>query len=177
MRLVLVVTLFAAFSGTAHAAELDPKALVLTKTDVPAGYRLDAARSGVKTNAEETDPRIRALLVKWGRVTGYQADFRGGPKSLTSRVDLLGTARGARSMLDWFKTEMRKAGIRGLERHRTGLGAEGWIYRGRVQGAGFAVIAWRHGRLFAGVAVSHLGPDRALALARLVERRIVTALR
>lgn len=177
MRLVLVATLFAALSGTAHGADLDPKALVLRNTDVPAGYRLDAARSGMKTNAEETAPRIRALLVRWGRVKGYQAGFRSGPKSLTSRVDLLRTSRGARSMLDWFTAEMRKAGIRGLERHRTGLGAEGWIYRGRVQAGGFAVIAWRHGRVFAGVAVSHLGPDRALALARLVERRIVTALR
>jgi hypothetical protein len=62
-------------------------------------------------------------------------------------------------------------------RRPAGLGAEGWIYRPKVDGIGFAVVAWRHGRFFAGVAVSHLGPARALELARIVERRIVSALR
>ena len=176
MRVVLVAVVFAVVAGAAHAAGVDPKVLVLRQADVPAGYRLDEAASGVKTNEDDVPP-MRALFAKWGRVTGYQADFRVGTKSVDSRVDLLRTARGARSMLDWFKAEMRKAGIRGLVQHRTELGAEGWIYRAKVEGVGFTVIAWRHGRLFSGIAVSHLGPDRALALARAQQRRIVTALR
>jgi hypothetical protein len=176
MRPLLVVTVFAVVAGTAHAAGVEPQVLVLRQSDVPAAYRLDASASGVKTNEDDVPP-VRALFARWGRVTGYQADFRSGTRSVTSRVDLLRTNRGARSMLDWFKAEMRKAGIRGLAQRRAELGAEGWIYRARVGGVGFTVVAWRHGRLFAGVAVSHLGPERALALAHIVERRIVTALR
>jgi hypothetical protein len=176
MRLVPVLVVLALVTGTAHAAAVEPKALVLRQSDVPVGYRLDESASGVKANEDDLPP-MRALFARWGRVTGYQADYRVGTKSVTSRVDLLRTTRGARSMLDWFRAEMRKAGIRGLVRRPAGLGAEGWVYRAKVDGVGFTVIAWRHGRLFAGIAVSHLGPDRALALARLVERRIVTALR
>ena len=179
MRVVLgVVAAAALLSAPLAAAEIDPRALVLRQSDVPAGFVVDRGDTGLRTNEREakSDPRASALFERWGRVTGYEAEFDRGSASISSRADLLRTAKGARMLLDFFELEMRKSGIKGLVRTRLRLGAEGWVYRGRSPFA-FTVVAWRYGRVFAGVAGTGISRARTLALARVQQRRIAAALR
>ncbi len=71
---------------------------------------------------------------------------------------------------------MRKAGVKGLERRGATIGDEGWVYRGRTA-IGFTIVAWRSGRVFSGVAVVGLPAERALAYARVQQRRIAAVYR
>jgi hypothetical protein len=179
MRIALgAVAAAALLSAPLAAAELDPGALVLRQSDVPAGFEVDRVQTGSRTNEQEakSDPRAAALFERWGRVTGYEAGFDRGSASIDSRADLLRTAKGARMLLDFFELEMRKGGIKGLVRSRVRLGAEGWVYRGRSPFA-FTVVAWRYKRVFAGVAGMGISRDGTLALARVQQRRIAAALR
>ena len=160
------------------AAELDPRVLVLRTADVPAGFERDRADTGVRTNRQEAeaDPRGTRLFERWGRVTGYEAAFDRGTAKIDSRADLLRTPRGAGMMLDFFAREVGKSGIKGLVRSRLRLGDEAWIYRGRSPFA-FTVVAWRYGRVFAGVAGAGITRGETIALARKQQRRIAAALR
>jgi hypothetical protein len=72
--------------------------------------------------------------------------------------------------------EFQKSGIAVLKRSRSRIGAEAWVYRGRTS-VMFAVVIWRHGRVFAGIAGQGISVDRTLALARAQDRRIAAGLR
>ena len=55
---------------------------MIRAADVPAGFRLEAASSGVRTNAQEAKENAEAgrLFRRWGRLTGYQMIFDGGER-------------------------------------------------------------------------------------------------
>ena len=162
----------------ALAADVDPRLLVLQQTDVPAGFTVDRRQTGPRTNEREAQgrARIRALLSRWGRIAGYQVEFERGTALVGSGVDLFRDASGASAMLAYYDREFRRSGIRGLRRRAIGLGAGGYLYGARASTA-LIVVVWREGRAFAGVVVSQLTQERALALARVQSRRIATALR
>ncbi len=177
-RLLLAAAACLALAVPAAAVGIDPASLVLSRADVPAGFRLDREGSGVRSNSTEArnDRKLGALLRRWGRVTGYEAEFDRADATVSSRVDLFTSARGARKLLEYFEREVAKSGIRGLERTRIGLGAGGWVYGGGSSAA-FVLVAWRDGRVFAGVAATGVSRKQTLALARVQQRRIASALR
>ena len=162
----------------AAAATVDPKQLVLAPTDVPAGFRLDRAETGIRTNELEAKeyPETRAPFRRWRRVIGYQASYRGKDASrIEARADLFRDAAGARQLQDWADREYRRSGISGLRRSHAGVGAGGVVFWGGGH-AGHAFVLWRYGRVWAGIAGIGLGKERTLALARAQQRRIAAVL-
>jgi hypothetical protein len=172
---LLTATIFAAPTG---ASGLDPKAFVLSSTDVPTGFRLDRDESGVRTNELEAreNPETRTLFDRWRRVTGYQARFERSGATIEARVDIFRGRDGARNLLAWVDREYLKAGVKGLKRARAGVGSEGWVYW-TGSSSGIAVVVWRYSRVWSGIAGTGLGRARVLALARLQQQRIAAALR
>lgn len=160
-------------SAAAAAAGVEPRTLVLHPGDVPSGFRLDGAESGVRSNAREAKGGVEAarIITRSGRVTGYRNVFARRSSSIESRADLCRTSVGAAALLEWFDLEMRKSGIRGLKRSRISVGDEGYVYWGGNPTV-LALVTWRHGRVWAGVVVLGLMKERAVALARVQQRRI-----
>jgi hypothetical protein len=176
--LLLLVSLALAAPAAASTAELDPSRLVLRQGDVPAGFAVDREQTGLQTNAreEKDDPRLPRLLLRWGRVTGYEIEFDRQTSTIGSRADVLRTAGGARQMLDWYALEARKVGVQAFVRSQVALGDEGWAYTAR-RVPSFTIVMWRSGRVFAGVGTLGVSKTRTLALARAQQRRIAAALR
>lgn len=160
----------------AAAADVYPRALALHLADVPSGFTLDRARSGVRSNASEVSrhPELATLFARAGRVTGYSAEFRRGSAFIGSRADLLLRPQGARVLLAWYDREVRKGGVRGLERSRARVGAESWLFWEPT--SELALVAWRFRRVFAAVLGTDLTKEQTLALARAQQRRIAAAL-
>ena len=178
-RTVGVVVIALLLALPAGAAGVDPKTLVLALSDLPAGYRLDRDESGLRTNERESkDGReARELVVRSGRITGYEATWGKREIRLDSRADLCRRSSGARILFDFVVQEMRKSGIKGLRRAPAGVGADSWIYSGGdAQVSGFVLVVWRYDRVFAGIAGVGLSRTLALELARKQQRRIGRAL-
>jgi hypothetical protein len=174
---VLMLALWVLVAGAAGAT-VDPSALVLRASDVPRAYTLDRTESGLRTNEQETrnEPELRKLYQRARRVTGYEVEYVNRGNQIGARVDLFRGSDGARVVLQWFGAEMQKAGIKGLVRTGASIGDESWVYSARSP-APFAIVAWRYGRAFSGVAATGLSRARVLELARVQQRRIAAALR
>lgn len=181
MRLASATVAVLALATTpASAAQIDPAELVLRKADVPVGFELDREESGIRSNAMETKeyPEAR-VLVRWGRLTGYQAVYTRKTRKLAlvhSRADVFRGSDGARNLLAWADREYRRAGVALQKRARVDIGAEGWVHWATGTGLDLSVVVWRQGRVFAGVMALGLTKDSTLALARAQQRRIATAL-
>jgi len=162
----------------ALAASPDLGRLVLRAGDVPAGFAVVPDETGPRSNQHEwrDEPGARRVLKRAGRLTGYEARFERRTDSISSRVDLFRTAAGPRILLDYFASEMQKAGISGLRRSRLAIGDGGWLYADR-EGRVFTIVVWRDGRVFAAVASSGIGRTRTLSLARVQQRRVAAAFR
>ena len=179
-RYLVVLLAGMVVASPAIAARLNPALLVLRQADVPAGFRLDRATSGVRSNANESkgEPEVRALFVRAGRVTGYETRFERGQAEISSRADVFRTPAGARMVLRWFGKELAAAFPGSVRRTAVDLGAEGSLWVVDIPSLGSStVIAWRHGHAFAGVAGEGLTRERTLSFARLQDRRIAAALR
>jgi hypothetical protein len=157
----------------ASAAQVEPRALVLQRSDVPADFRLDPTKSGAVPNAEVPDPYDPAFVARTGRITGYFVQYvqPGAGVGLQSRADLFRKPGGARMMLarvheGWLKLAY------GDSWGRVRIGAEGWFFGGDVDTA----VYWRHGRVFALVLGINMTKARTLELARKQQRRIAAAL-
>lgn len=182
MRLAALAILAAAVlvpAVPASAAQVDPSALVLARPDVPAGFRLERDESGPRTNEEESKNgrEARELVVRSGRLSGYETRWSGRETTLNSRADLCRRPAGARIIFEFVVAEMRKSGIKGLRRTPAGLGNESWIYSGsESQVSGFVLVVWRYERVFAGIVGVGLTRKVALELARKQQRRIARAI-
>ena len=176
MRIVvLALGLLGTVALPASAAAVDPKQLVLGPSDVPAGFRIDPAESGIRTNELEAKefPETRPLFRSWRRVIGYQASYRGDDASrIEARADLFRSAGGAHELQLWAVREYRRSGVSGLMRGRAGIGTESVIF----WGGGHAFVLWRYERAWAGVAGIGVGKQRTLALARKQQQRMAAAL-
>ena len=109
------------------------------------------------------------------RITGYQADWDRQDASINARVDLFHAPAGARMLVSMYATQMRQSGIKGLLTSPVRLGDGGWIWHGGPSSE-YNVVAWRSGRVFGSIAGLGITRDRTLALARVQQRRIATAL-
>lgn len=176
----IVVAALALLAVPASAAQIPPVELVLRQADVPAGFELDRAESGLRSNATEIREHPEArVFVPWGRVTGYQAAYTRRTRNvgtIEARADVFRASDGAHKLLVWTDRELRKAGFAGQKRARVDLGSEGWVHWASGSGLDLSVVVWREGRVFAGVMGLGLTKDRALALARLQQRRIAATL-
>lgn len=179
MRSFVVVVAAAVVALPASAASIDPQALVIARSDVPAGFRVDATETGLRTNELEAKefPPTRVKFTQWRRVTGYQAKYLRGSSEIEARVDVFRGSDGARKLLRWVDLELRKAGVSGQKRARAGVGAEGWVHWASSDSFSFTLVVWRHGRVFAGVMGRGIGRDTTLALARVQQRRMAAGLR
>jgi hypothetical protein len=160
------------------AATLDPRALVVAGADVPSGYLFDPRESGIRPNGgASVHAQEQALYSRSGRITGYEVTFRRGSTYIRSRADLFRANAGPKVVLDWFDAETKRSGIKGLRRERTEIGVESWIYWAGRAPVSLNLVAWRQGRVFAGIVGFGLTKQRTLQLARAQQRRIVAALR
>ena len=159
----------------AAAAEVNPRLLSLQQADVPTGFQLDRAKSGVRTNASEIrkNPDLAALYARAERVTGYSAEYRRGSAFISSRVDVVRRPEGARTLLAWYDHEVRKGGTSVL-RSRAKVGSESWLFW--ENSAKLTIVAWRYRRAFAAVLGTDLTRDETLRLARAQQRRMAAAL-
>lgn len=176
MRALLVASTAAvALAMPASAADVNPRALVLRQSDVPAELRLDRRASGLRTNGEESqgDRGAKAFVTRAGRIVGYVARYvhPGRDQGIESRADVFRDPKGARLMLNRFDAFWRQLAP-GIPRARAGIGAESWVYSGSID----SVVAWRHGRVFGSILGVGMTRERTLALARLQQRRIAGAL-
>jgi hypothetical protein len=176
----MLVALLATFavSTTALAATVDPRVLVIRTADVPAGFRLEVRSSGVRTNEQEGKefPGAGRLFRRWGRVTGYQMIFERGESTIEARADVFRSSSGPREMLRWADRQVRLAGIRGARRSDARVGTEGFVVAVGSPPSE-AYVYWRHGVVWSALGGRGLTKARALALARLQQRRIDAALR
>ena len=179
MRLAFVALVFTGVLAVpAVAASVHPKALVIRPSDVPAGYALNRSESGLRTNEQEAKESAEAGRVfrRFGRVTGYQMIFeRRDERTIEARADVFGSPEGAREMLRFADRQARLAGIRGLRRARAGIGTESWVFYLRSSWVE-AYVYWRYGSVWAALGGRGLSKDQALGLARVQQRRMVSAL-
>jgi hypothetical protein len=179
MRSVLVsLVLLGILALPASAVSVDPKALVIRPSDVPADYVLSRNESGVRTNEQEAKESAEAgrLFRRLGRVTGYQMIFEGrDERTIEARADVFGSPAAAREMLRWADRQARLAGIRGLRRARAGIGAESWVLYLRTAWVE-TYVYWRYRSVWAALGGRGLSKEQALALARVQQRRMAAAL-
>ena len=175
MRLALVMVVAAVFALPAAAATIQPRNLAVAASDVPAGFRVDPAETGVRTNERDLRevPEARERFTRWQRLIGYQSVYRRGPARIESRSDVFRAAAGARGMLSWVDLETRKAGLLRQRRASLEIGAGGFLH---WVGGGYTFVVWRQGRVFTGVFAEGISRARTIALARAQARRIAREL-
>ncbi|HUG65514.1 MAG TPA: hypothetical protein VMK83_09875 [Gaiellaceae bacterium] len=171
------VVVGAALAASAATAAVLPQALVIRAADVPAGYRLEAASSGVRTNAQEAkeSPEGGRLFRRWGRVTGYQVIYDRGERTIEARSDVFRSRAGPPEMLRWADRQVRLSGIKGLRRESVRLGSDAFLVS--AGSSGEVYVYWRYGVVWSALGGRGLGKAQVLALARAQQRRIVSALR
>lgn len=175
VRLAVAAAASLLLTVPAAAADVHPRALALQQADVPSGFELDRAKTGVRSNAAELrrSPELQPLFKRVRRVTGYSAEFRKGSSFISSRVDVVERPAGARLLLAWYDREVRKGSVGGLRRARGGIGAESWLFW--EESAKLTLVAWRYKRVFAAVLGTDLTKEQTLGLARAQQRRIAAA--
>jgi hypothetical protein len=184
MRYVLATLLVTAVAAApALGAGVDPRALVVRTSEVPAGFAVDRQHTGTRTNEDEANGSAasRRFLERTGRITGYLASWdRGrGPDTITARVDLFRTRAGARMLLDRYVDEARKSGAKGLRRSSVPIGDWGWVWHTQpgAPAGDLGFVFWQSGRVVAGVAGWGISRALLLELARTQQGRIAAALR
>ena len=174
----------AALATPASAASVDTRLLVLQKSDVPTGFRLDRHASGYRTNAvlARGNPQTQSLLAKSGRVAGYSAQYEKGTAAILSAAHLFRGSAGAHVFLAAQNAEQRALNAERIKRRvpayrheAPALGDEASLYRSS-QAPKVTLILWRSGRAVATLTTWGLGRDRTVALARAQQRRIENAL-
>ena len=170
-----MVVVAAVFALPASAATIQPRNLAVAASDVPAGFRVDPAETGVRTNERDLQevPEARARFARWQRLIGYQSVYRRGAARIESRSDVFRAAVGARGMLSWVDLEARKAGFLRQRRASLEIGSGGFVH---WVGGGYTFVVWRQGRVFTGIVAVGISRARTIALARAQARRIAREL-
>jgi hypothetical protein len=101
--------------------------------------------------------------------------FERGEQTIEARADVFRTPRGAREMLRWAERQVRLSGVRGVRSRGVALGDEALAVEVGSPPVEIYVY-WREGVVWSAVGGRNLTRARALALARLQQRRIVAEL-
>jgi len=178
-RLTAVALAALVLVSVAGAAGADPKTLVLQKSDLPAGFRVDASSTHYAPNAAFP----RKLVASSGRIAGYIATYEKGPAAIVSTAHLFGKAAGAHMFLAAEDAQQRalnvqrvKRGGLAYRRRSVTVGDEGALWWSKQTPRSALILWWRTGRVFASVSTWGLGADRTVALARSQQRRIENTL-
>ena len=176
MRVAVLALLFACVVVLpASAASIQPGNLAVAASDVPAGFRVDPGKTGVRRNERDLRevPQARDRFARWQRLIGYQSVYRRGSARIESRSEVFRAAAGARGMLSWVDLEARKAGLLRQRRASLSIGSGGFVH---WVGDAYTFVVWRQGRVFTGVFAEGISRSRTIALARAQERRIAREL-
>jgi hypothetical protein len=181
--------------GAAAAVAADPKQMVLRLADFPAGlrFKLDNAHYVDNATAAKSGGTPLATLKKWGRITGYQAEFLSnhiGFQYVRSSASAYKTFRGASDALNSYFREIRNAGTPShpfnLVSLVDGLGDEARLYATTTESKSIGtieiyIVSWRHGsvvaQMFGGGQQGGPSERDAVLLARWQEQRIKAAFR
>ena len=186
---VALVALVVAIPGVS-ATNANPKAMVLTLRDIPAGFKWDRGsgfRSSRTVASENWNSATIDQYQAWGFVNAYEASFSrnnslhditsaGGASEITSSATTYLAAAGAEAA---FASSAKKCRIApshelpvgakiGNEAHLCSIHA---IFTAQVY-----LVMWRHGSFTAAVAVKGLSgaisPDQAVRLALQQDKRM-----
>ena len=158
-------------------ARLEPRALVLQSSEVPAGYELQERSSGDIRAVGAPD-----VLARPGLIGGYYATYwntrAATSKVIVSASYLYRSPAGAKAALSATEREARRNAPVSLERRRIQIGSGGMLYTAHSRERATAVL-WRFDRVLAVLnCSSQLDHEKlALALAKTQQRRVAAALR
>jgi hypothetical protein len=183
----VAVLALAALVGAADAATVDPKTLVLQRSEVPAGFRVDRDHHATRylTNAAiaRGDPRFWKDVADSGRISGYAAAYKDGAEAIASAGHLFRGGAGAHVYFSAAEQQQRalnaervRRGARAYQRRPVAVGDEATMYSSPADPR-IELILWRSGRAVAALTTWGLGREAAVALARTQQRRIATTLR
>jgi len=184
-------------ASAALAAPPDTKQMVLRLTDLPAGFSLNKGYYADNARADKDSDSVSfADYVRWGRVTGYHADFSrealAGILNLTSGASTYKTTAGATastraSYAAAGKTTRIYGKPTSFKRVSTGtrLGHEAQMFTTKVTSEGITVsvyiLVWRYRTVKASLLVGGLaGTLDAAEVVRLAQKqqtRIAAAFR
>jgi hypothetical protein len=194
-RLIVPVALLGAIvlAAATHAANADPKSMVLTLADLPTGFAVDKAYyADNKRAAKESAVQELADFVKWGRVNGFDRDFS---RNATTGVLFVSAdastytkpAGAVASLHDSFQIDGRTEKFNGssvtFERVPMGrVGNEARMFTAKVTTQGvpavFYGVIWRSGSVVASVLIGgvegSVKPSQAVQLATKQQARIHT---
>jgi hypothetical protein len=159
--------------------------MVLRLNDLPVGFeRVSGHYSSNAQAAKESAATTLSDYLRWGRINGYEAEFRRsaivGLIQVTSSASTYRTALGAgRSLRDSYRSVTTEPKFHRLSIGRT-IGNDSRFYSFTMKKSGFAVIVyaviWRwktvKASLFAGGIEGTVRPEVAVALARKQQSRI-----
>jgi hypothetical protein len=183
-------------ASVALAAPPDTKQMVLRLTDLPAGFSLDKSYYADNARAVKEGGGVTlADYMRWGRITGYEADFSrealAGIISLTTNASTYKTAAGAAastraSYAVAAKTKRIYGKLTSFKRVSTGakIGHEARMFTTKVTSEGIAVsvyvLIWRYrtvkAALFVGGLAGTLDAAEVVRLAQKQQTRIAAAL-
>jgi hypothetical protein len=170
-----------------------PATLVLHRADVGRGYTGRGARVGNRGAARGAPPGFAAKLGRWGRIGGYEVDFRrtanpaslqDGPLEVKSAASVYRTQAGARAAFAYTRQHLVPGGYAPLALgFSVGEEARQWVTQGE-SGLGTMlhyVLIWRDRNVDAAIVITgRVGVVSAFdvaPLARRQEARIRAALR
>lgn len=194
VALCLLVVLGAAACGGSDEPDVEARALVLTRPDVPDGFVVNTTQTAPVTNADVArtrPPDYVDRLEEWGRIEGFSTQFRRddivrGPLAAAQTIDSVASvyedADGAAAS---FASGIREYPNQGLApAGRATVGDEGRVFRGAItlerRRVEYVVLTWRRGPVIAAVVTS--GRPRRIAIPALTtlaekqDRRILRAL-
>ena len=194
--LVTTVLLTGAFASASPASTPDTKAMVLKLSDLPAGFVLDKGHYADNARAAKESETALADFTRWGRITGYEADFSRealtGILKVTSASSTYKTAKGAAdSTRDSYAQTTKPHRFNGqpvtFKQVSTGakIGHEARMYSTSLKANGFNftfyAILWRYGTVKASLLVGGLrgtfDAATAVKMAKRQQARMVEALR
>jgi hypothetical protein len=160
-------------AGTVGAA-VQPRLLVLQRSDVPPQYEFRPGSSGDIRAVGAPDALARPGLLGGFYATYWRGDT--SERTIVSAAYFYRSSSAAKAAFAAIEREVRRNAPRSLQRKRTGIGDGGWIYTDRTQDPGTAVV-WRFDRVLAVLNCSSpTGHEKlAPALARKQQRRIAAA--
>ena len=188
-----------AITPTATAATIDLGPMILKRSDLPAGFIVVAARTGPYGNRDvvrEAGRRVAPLLRRYGRITGYRANYvqtdprhgaMRGVFGFQASLSLYPTARRARAAMrvrnlggcrqDGFKLE-RLRGQRPIGKDTVVCSFSPAVMGNQLR---MFMVQWRSGRITASVAMfaqrNAASKAAVLATARMQNRHMAAALR
>jgi hypothetical protein len=174
VRVLAFALLVAAVVVPTAVADVAPRGLVLSRSDVPRGYTTDETQLLGNPGSGATES-FRELAKQSGRVTGYYVDYTNGSKQITSVAELFRRPAGAQIYFKWYTDKLSREGEGA--RSRIAIGDGGFVYRVRST-KNSTFVLWRDGRVVSSVLCQAMPAHRTLAatLAGKQDRRATAAL-